>query len=221
MKKKTAFATVLFAFSIMTSFAQVTVGVDLPPQKAALLDIKSKDDASGQISSENGGLLLPRVQITDFTKLGVFSKITGIDTPAEGIKHRGLTVYNIGNANINEGIYVWDGIKWQKAGVNKEIRFFYMPSIEIDLSQSSPLPINLYDKYKAQFLKPKVASSGAPEAIPFYVDPLDLYYYITDYDSNIFASIAISNTGLMTYTLKDPLPADVCCSHINIVFVIK
>ena len=219
--KKRIFLIALFPFFIMSSFAQVTIGSEELPEKAALLDIKTKVDNTGSVSSDNGGLLLPRVEISDATTLDVFSDITGIDTDEQKLRHKGLTVYNIGTTNMEEGVYVWNGTKWQKAGVKKEINFFYMPSIQIDLSQATPDPINLYEKYRDQFLAPKAASPGAPVPIPYYSAPQDLYYYVTDYDADIIASVNISATGVMTYTLQDPLPGDVCCSYINIIFVVK
>ncbi|MCC8146235.1 MAG: hypothetical protein LIO93_07325, partial [Bacteroidales bacterium] len=201
-------------------FSQVTIGTDINPEKAALLDLKTKNGSLGEPSSDNGGLLLPRVEITNLTDLGIFTNVTGLDTQEEKLKHKGLTVYNIGNADIEEGIYAWDGSKWQKAGLKKEINFFYMPSIKIPIN-TPPQPIELFTEYQTQFLTPKVASEGAPATIPYFLNAEDLYYYVTDYDENVFESITISNTGRMTYTLKDPLPSDACCSFINIVFVIK
>ncbi|NDW18038.1 hypothetical protein D0T53_03790 [Dysgonomonas sp. 216] len=198
--------------------AQVTIGSETVPEKAALLDIKTRSGGAGLTSSDGGGLLMPRVSISDLSVLGIFSDITGLDNNDEKLKHRGLTVYNIGTTNVEAGIYVWDGAKWQKAGQKREIKFFYMPSIQIDLSQN-PQPIDLHARYVDQFQHPKASSTGS--VIPYYVNASDLDYYITDYDEDIFASVTVDATGEMVYTLQNPLPADVCCSFINIVFVVK
>jgi len=213
----------ILLFCVILSFpvylkAQVTVGSGAIPEKAALLDIKTITGSNGQISSDAGGLLLPRVTISDVSVLGVFANVSGIDTPQEKLMHKGLTVYNIGSINVEPGIYVWDSVKWQKAGVKKEVNFFYMPSIQIDLSQTSQT-INLYTRYKAQFENPKASSTGT--LIPFYPNSTDLDYYITDYDLEVFDTVTVDTNGNMNYTLKSPLPADVCCSHINIVFVVR
>jgi len=210
----------IFLLSVISLNAQVTIGSEEAPEKAALLDIKTNSSATGQTTSDGGGLLLPRVEIDDINILGVFGNVTGLDTPQEMLKHKGLTVYNIGTTNVEAGAYIWDGLKWKKAGLKKEINFFYMPSITIDLSLT-PTPIDLYDEYKQQFLQPKVRSTGAPVEIPYFPDPEDLYYYITYYDEDIFTSISIDKYGEMTYVLENVLPANICCSFINIVFVVK
>lgn len=217
MKKRLSLITLL-VFVVTAASAQVTIGSNVTPEKAALLDMKTRSGGAGDTSSDGGGLLMPRVSITDLSILGIFSDITGLDDAAEKLKHRGLTVYNIGTTDVEAGIYVWDGTKWQKAGLKKEIRFFYMPSIKIDLSQT-PQPINLHDRYVQQFQQPKASSTGT--GIPYYLNASDLDYYITDYDEDIFASVTVDATGKMEYTLENPLPADVCCSFINIVFVVK
>ena len=219
MKKRLSLLA-FFVLLVIKASAQVTIGSDVAPEKAALLDIKTEDGGAGEVSSKGGGLLLPRVEIANISTLGIFSDVTGIDSPEEKLKHKGLTVYNIGMANVEAGIYTWDGSKWRKAGSRKEVNFFYMPSIKIDLSVA-PAPIDLYMKYRNQFLAPKVVSTGAPAIIPYYTSPADLYYYVTDYDEDVFASITISETGVMTYTLQSVLPPDANASFINIVFVIR
>ena len=46
----------------------------------------------------------------------------------------------------------------------------------------------------------------------------DLYYYVTDYDTNVLTSVSISANGVMTYTVsRQPTEA----SYVNIVFVLK
>lgn len=224
--RKTYFLFVIgiFLFANIELSAQVTIGSDIEPEKAALLDIKTIDGGSnGDISSSTGGILFPRVEIESLTKLNVFSGIPDSQLSSEEQKerHKGLSVFNIGTANVEAGIYTWNGTKWEKSGTKKEINFFYMPSIPIDLSVKTPPPIELYEEYRKQFLTPKAASTGAPANVPYYLSANDLYYYVTGYDEDIFESVSITNTGRMTYTLKDDLPASVCCSYINILFVIK
>lgn len=201
--------------------AQVTIGSEVAPEKAALLDLKTKDGGAGLISSEAGGVLLPRVEISDTTKLDVFTNnALGVNTDEQKLRHKGLTVYNIGTANVDAGIYVWNGKRWEKTSYNRKVNFFYMPSIVIDTrTTGAQTPINLYQKYVDQFMTPKVRSNGAPAQIPFYASPQDLYYYVTDYDESVFENISISNTGMMSYSVKAAATAG--SSFINIVFVIK
>jgi len=112
-----------------------------------------------------------------------------------------LTVNSSGDA-------VWTpGMKW-----------FYMPGFAIN-TQNSPTPINLYNEYASQFTNVGVRSMGAPANIQVIPAATDLYYYVTSYDSNVFASMSIDADGVMTYTLTTNSPTD--CSFINVVFVIK
>lgn len=225
--KKVILSAVFFAYFLTAAFAQVTIGSGLPPEKAALVDIKTKDGGAGLVSSEGGGVLFPRVDIVDSLKLTVLnifgSGVTNVDTEAEGLRHRGLTVYNIGTGQVRPGIYVWDGQRWRNSAYRRELNFFYMPSIEIPLTD--PETIDLYNEYYKQFSTPVAASDGAPSFIPYY-GRKDLYYYVTaagkdSNDNDIFTSFAITDEGKLTYTVNSSLPSDVCCSYINIVFVVK
>jgi hypothetical protein len=48
--------------------AQVTIGASIEPNKGAFLDLKQRDPDANNTTSDKG-LLLPRVQLTDLTKL--------------------------------------------------------------------------------------------------------------------------------------------------------
>jgi len=211
----------------ITAFAQVTIGSDKVPEKAALLDIKTKDGGAGEISTEGGGILFPRVLIPDSTKLTTLNLFGLSDAEVENstqhLRHRGLTVYNIGNTKVRPGIYTWDGQRWRNSAYRKELNFFYMPSIEIPLTNIQP--INLHQAYIDQFGNPKSKSQSAPNTIPRYENQ-ELYYYVTGVskdtnNSDIIYNIQISDTGIMTYQASTDLPADLCCGYVNIVFVVK
>jgi hypothetical protein len=85
-------------------YAQTTIG-DGEPAKAALLQIKDKEPATG-------GLLLPRVELNtldDFLLAGL--------TPDQERNHTGLLVYNVKEdttSQLEKGIYQWNGTEWQK-----------------------------------------------------------------------------------------------------------
>ncbi|MDR0683334.1 MAG: fibrobacter succinogenes major paralogous domain-containing protein [Dysgonamonadaceae bacterium] len=101
MKQKKIFlALALLVWSTAIVQAQVLIGGDATdnPSKGALLDLRNTD-------AIKGGLLLPRVALTDMNSL---VDISGADKdPATLI---GLTVYN---TTIDaEGIYTWIGYKW-------------------------------------------------------------------------------------------------------------
>lgn len=205
--------------------AQVTIGSDIPPEKAAILDIKSQNGGIGNKSSLSGGLLLPRVEIDTVTNINIFQGVTGIDNDEQKKRHIGLTVYNLKNdhaKNIEEGIYVWTGNRWEKSTFRHRINFFYMPSIKVPATTPGPqAEIDLYEEYKKQFKTPSVKNPSAPATIPFFVNSTDLYYYITDFDKTVFKanSMSISNDGKFNYEIENPSIDG--SSYINIVFVIK
>lgn len=94
----------LFIFFQTNIGAQVTIGAGIKPREGSLLDIK-QDNTTGNNPNADGGIGLPRVQLLSFTELIV-------DVEPNKSNYVGLTVYNIGNENIPEGIYFWDGEKW-------------------------------------------------------------------------------------------------------------
>jgi len=217
---------VVFILSISGIQAQVTIGSDIQPEKAAILDIKSHQqltDGGPTTKEGGGGLLLSRVVLTDRYSLKPFfiKGETNYDTQAK--RHIGLTVYNIQddtNPSFDEGLYIWDGIQWAKITGKPRDKFFYMPSVPINTTELGEAadPVELFKIYKEQFLDPKVKSTNAPEQIPVFEKDTDLYYYVTSYDEDVFENIKITENGSMTYSVKkiaDPW------SFINIVFVIK
>lgn len=104
----------------------------------------------------------------------------------------------------------------------KNSRIFYPPSIAITANAiTADLEINLHETYVDLFegSDPSfIKSTNAPGAIPTY-DEDELYYYILNYDTSIFANIDIDEDGLMTYDVI-AVPTD-NYSFINVVFVIK
>ena len=186
--------------------AQVKIGgTDGTPNANAMLDVEAT----------NKGMLLPRLALEETTEAAPLSAHVA-----------GMTVYNTATANdVVPGFYYNDGTKWQQMVTtdNKAVKFFYMPSITFDTSaDATGQTKNLYEEYKAQFALTNpnhVVSPGAPtNGIPYFDDPTDLYYIITDYDSNVFSNITINDQGVMTY---DVTAAATDCTLINIVFVVK
>jgi len=206
--------------------AQVTIGTHMEPEKAALLDLKTKDGGDdGGISTETGGLLLPRISLENINGLTPFIDSTTMSQEEYNKhkkRHTGLAVYNITrdfDKNIEKGVYIWSGNRWEKGSFRKRVNFFYMPSIVIDTTNpGAQAPIDLYTMYKNQFENPAVKSNGSPDQIPFFVKPEDLFYYITDYDTSVLNITSISNKGLMEYEVLSNSSED---SFINIVFVVN
>lgn len=101
------------------AIAQVTIGADIPPEKAALLDLKTKaavDDGGATTDKDGGGLLLPRVELRNVNELAPFiNKGDYTDDEYEKLKkrHTGLVVYNIAeDSGFIPGTYLWDGNSW-------------------------------------------------------------------------------------------------------------
>ncbi len=99
-------------------------------------------------------------------------------------------------------------------------RIFYPPAIAVVANTiDTDLTIDLHQQYLNLFESPAISSTSAPGAIPTY-DQDELYYYITDYDTDVFENITIDDNGLMEYDVKAVATSDTC-SFINVVFVVK
>lgn len=235
----------ILVFSI-TLQAQVTIGTDKHPAKAAILDLKTKESSitadkavtdPSNVTSDKGGLILPRVKLTNIYTLAPF--ITTADD-VEKKKHAGLMVYNINDTYLNasippdqvfkQGIYMWDGSRWSLL-VREEFKFFHMPSFVLDVSQvGGPFTVDLYKKYINQFTRTELGSpSEMPTLIknPGAVVPVvpnfkrtELDYYITYYDGSIIKNVSVSDKGVMTYHV-DPTGSMDPYSYLSIVFVVK
>jgi uncharacterized protein (TIGR02145 family) len=121
--------------------AQVTIGANIDPNEGSLLDLKTSDESVNATK----GLLLPRVQLTDLTKL--YPMFTGNYDPAENAKHVGLTVYNMKGitwTGVPSGLYVWDGAKWSCINVKPTLAtcdpLYYEPDVTkyVDITVKVP-----------------------------------------------------------------------------------
>jgi hypothetical protein len=210
--------------------AQVTIGSDKAPAKAAILEIKTQEPASnitsvtdnGNVTSgvNGGGIGLPRVKLVDRETLEPFVLTDDAEwtSPASKIKehHAGLTVYNLTNDPtklLRQGTYIWNGTKWMMTGGK---RFFYMPSCNIEITANGNYTFDLYEEYERQFSKDAthqfVSSSSALETISA-LENGDLYareeldYVITYYDSAVVTAPVMGSTtsdwGKMTFAVTD------------------
>lgn len=107
-------------FFVPVLFAQVTIGSGIPPEKAALLDMKTKKaaiDGSATTDENGGGLLLPRVELNSRTDLTPFisqGDMSDEEYSQLKLRHKGLIIYNLSTGNkFTPGIYNWDGQQWQ------------------------------------------------------------------------------------------------------------
>ncbi|SNR76295.1 hypothetical protein SAMN04488009_3643, partial [Maribacter sedimenticola] len=100
---------------------------------------------------------------------------------------------------------------------NTRPNIFYPPSIAVDVATTGTgRTIDLHAEYLAQYGTPSVASAGAPAAIPTYANN-ELYYYVTYYDTTVFANVSVNALGIMSYDVIST-PTDYN-TLINVVFV--
>jgi hypothetical protein len=172
LKTNILIATLIIAGSnILNADAQVTVGSNFPPDKGALLQLKTREannptsvtDANNiTVDANGGGLGLPRVRLENRTTLQPF--IPDDNNWKQNIgqqkqKHAGLMVYNINVSDpsvtdkdliFTQGIYVWDGAAWTLVRDGSNMRkYFYMPSFNIELVPPADKTLRQFDLYKA------------------------------------------------------------------------
>ncbi|MDR2498311.1 MAG: hypothetical protein LBD28_02600 [Tannerellaceae bacterium] len=106
--------------------AQTTIGSNGSPARAALLDLKTQDainppnaNDAQNVSSLTGGLILPRVKLSNRFTLEPFISTTDPDWTNNASskikeKHAGLMVFNINNSAppLKVGVYIWNGSSW-------------------------------------------------------------------------------------------------------------
>lgn len=156
MKKITILITILIFCSFHSSalLAQVTIGSGVPPAKTALLQLKDQPADSENVTSTEGGLLLPRVKLVDINTLEPFLDTSYVDYDQEKKLSIGLMVYNINESagdNIYPGIYCWDGEKWTEStassgespggGVNSQ------GAVKLDIYQSGFITLSGSQSY--------------------------------------------------------------------------
>jgi uncharacterized protein (TIGR02145 family) len=135
--KLSAFTLLAALFLTFSARAQVTIGSGISPTRAALLDLKARqdggtlssvsDDANVTAGDGDGGLLLPRVKLVDINTLEPFISENDPDFMANtgNLKERlaGLMVYNLTNNGINTplypAVYTWDGTHWVTSQINE------------------------------------------------------------------------------------------------------
>lgn len=227
--------------------AQVTIGSNNPPAKAAILEIKSQESDVNNVTSNTGGLGLSRVLLENKYNLYPFIKVgdpewsTTAKQEATKKEHVGLMVYNLTSNLATEtrpefrfrrGIYVWDGTQWNFVYEGFGQRYFFIPSFNISFAgkQAGDLgtPVDLYGEYKKQFTRSGnatfISSNASLTRVPSpgfdrLYEPNELDYVITYYDTNVMQNVTISATGVLNYRFKSVNTTS--ASFINVVFIIK
>lgn len=138
MRNKIRVCIALTAVFLTTSFraqAQVTIGMDELPRKAALLDLKTQQEKGTvasvtddkNVTSTSGGLLLPRVKLVNTQTLEPFIAKDDAEfvnnTNSLKEKLAGLMVYNISDDGLSlyPAVYTWNGASWVTSQVNEAV----------------------------------------------------------------------------------------------------
>lgn len=228
------------------SFSQVTMGSKNNPSKGSILDIKTQESSitstsevtdDKNITSDKGGIILPRVKLQNMMTLEPFIKNNDSNLEKEKIKHAGLMVYNINDSYLTatdpkkvfkQGIYMWDGSRWSML-VREEFKFFHMPTFNLDTSETGTFTIDLYDMYTSNFARKGTNAATYPaivknptakrQAVPTF-ERNELNYYITHHDASIIEIVKLEDNGKLTYKV-DPKPPFNTFSYMNIVLVVK
>jgi hypothetical protein len=94
--------------------AQVTIGCGVKPARCAILDVKSHAADGNNITSEMGGIVMPRLKLENPDTLEPIISNTDPDLDELKKVHTGLVVYNLTNNDLfKDGLYVWNGSKWE------------------------------------------------------------------------------------------------------------
>jgi hypothetical protein len=124
--KKIILISLICLVSAQILKSQVTVGSLNEPVRAALLDLKTKNADSENVtveSNKEGGLVLPRVKLENVNTLQPFIPTNSPEWKGDldNTKkvHTGMMVYNLETGKgFSQGIYVWEGTQWVRSTVN-------------------------------------------------------------------------------------------------------
>jgi hypothetical protein len=100
-------------------------------------------------------------------------------------------------------------------------KWFYMPSIVIDVSTSGSFTIDLYGEYLTQFSTGTIiGNAGAlpPPFVKIYTKD-QLNFYVIGHDDTVFSNLVITDEGMLTGEIEAGNVSD--ATFMNIIFVIK
>lgn len=110
----------------------------------------------------------------------------------------------ISSVNKNQGtVLVADGkggasFQELKAAMPK---FFYMPSIVLEVKANETITKDIYADYFRQFSAPMFSSVGIDGKLPV-LPANELNYHITYYDTSVFEIVSLSKEGILVYKVK-------------------
>lgn len=167
---------------------------------------------------QKGGVLFPHIALTSFTDL---APIITSATSADKDEHKGLIVYNTTLVNgFTRGLYVWDGASWSILDGD----FFYLPPFNLPLAGTpTSKTYNLYNEYAKQFRKSGnplfVSNNSTLTEIPGLYNAQKFTYVVTWYDKKLIDVISIDDNGILSYNVKETVPADT--SFMTVVMIPK
>lgn len=189
--------------ALSVSADKVTIGSQLVPATAAILDIKNVEGANGTATSTVGGVLLPRVILTDNRSLKPFIASGG--SVAEKAAHKGLLVYHIGGSNIGAGTKIWDGIQWSK--------------MVTDLDADEDIAPQIYDlqtSVTALASEPNATHlAGRGNPLPIGTKAADGKYYINLEESGSYV-FAVKFFGNSTHRTENKLGYTRACYYLTL-----
>jgi len=110
----------MISLSLLSTQAQVTIGMGEAPAKTALLQLKSQPADANNVTSKVGGFLPPRVELVKLNTLQPFMQPTDEGYDDEKKSSVGLFVYNVTTSaadSIYPGLYYWDGKQWDMLAI--------------------------------------------------------------------------------------------------------
>lgn len=207
MKKLLFIGLMLVATNVGLSYGQVLIGTPGVPAEGALLDLKEK---TGEATATKG-FLMPRVTLTDLTKL---TPLVKTETTTNKAEHKGLQIYHVGGNNIAEGLKIWNGAKWEEISSSPKGQWIYMPPFPLKMYVDADQTVNLYDEYSRQ-LNGKAPLWG-PNEVTFVITGVDTIAFSTQ------PTITKNTSGTThTHTLKfrPAIGKLTAASYLNIIIV--
>lgn len=170
-----SFLYFLLLIPALSSYSQVTVGSNYPPNNGSLLDLKENNNLG---SNASRGLLSARLELKAINSLApCVPSATSIDKSA----HIGLLVYNLKDDPGNElcpGLYVWGGLKWTR-----------LPKPCVD-----PIDPSLLNSPNCYIVKPGSASEEIPIAKAYLVSEKRPELKALDRDASVSVSLLWQDT---------------------------
>lgn len=136
----------------------------------------------------------------------VEAKIAANAVTTSKVNNKAITADKIGSQSAKPGTFLV--ADENNGALFKEIKammpkFFYLPSISLDISPTNSGKKDVYKEYTTQFGSPKVANPGAGTNAKLPVLPAsELNFLITYYDEDVYENVAITDSGVLSYKVK-------------------